>query len=560
MADAVSAPEGLTLRSTIEFDGRRIRSVAWHPDGRRLAVGYWDGRIIVWDAESATRLWERQAHRDIVHAVAWAPGGSLLASSSKDGTLQLRRDSGEAVDTGWRHDGSVLSVSWAPAGTRLVSGSADRTVRVWDATDASFRRTLPGHADYVQSVAWSPDGRYIASGSNDQTIRLWDSVSEAGHWQATGHSGIVKALTWKPGGALLASGGFDRTVRLWDVPGRRPMGALWGHAGVVASVSFSRGGALLASKATDETVRLWWGDAWEQTASFPETISSAGSPFFCLAFHPNVPRLATLGGKDTIVRIWDVDAASLRSRSAAEGEATPDGSRLTPILVDKKILRASEAVGLILVPRIVDGVWTNKVPSGTGWLLAPGLVLTCWHVLTARLRQDGDAAEDDVRAQVREAVIQFGHLEPGQGVEYGFEALESSDSDLDYALLRVRPRNDFPLGRYGYLRRDADAPLKVYHRLLVLQHPRGQPKHQSTGPFRGEGPGATILYEAPTEPGASGAPVLNYGAGLGVVAMHRRESPRPGLREGVLLREVLAHLRQHRAEVHDEILRATHEG
>jgi hypothetical protein len=100
-----------------------VRSVAWSPDGRRLASGANDQTVRVWDATSGTELACLQGHTDF-----------------------------------------VTSVAWSPDGRRLASGAEDQTVRVWDATSGAELACLRGHTGLVASVAWSPEGRSSVGG------------------------------------------------------------------------------------------------------------------------------------------------------------------------------------------------------------------------------------------------------------------------------------------------------------------------------------------------------------------------------------------------------------
>ena len=67
----------------------RVRSVAFSPDGRRLASGSEDQTVGLWDVSTGQRLHNWPAHSDVVQAVAFSPDGATVASASDDGTLKL---------------------------------------------------------------------------------------------------------------------------------------------------------------------------------------------------------------------------------------------------------------------------------------------------------------------------------------------------------------------------------------------------------------------------------------------------------------------------------------
>ena len=66
-----------------------ILSVAFSPDGKRLASGSIDGKVKVWDALSGQETLTLKGHSDGVNSVAFSPDGKRLASGSADQTVKL---------------------------------------------------------------------------------------------------------------------------------------------------------------------------------------------------------------------------------------------------------------------------------------------------------------------------------------------------------------------------------------------------------------------------------------------------------------------------------------
>src|SRR5262249_23477131 len=148
-------------------------------DGSRLAATTNEQVLTVWDTTTGEELLHRP---DPSGSLAFAPGGALLASGGREGTVTLRdANTGNTALTLKGHAGYVSSVAFSPGGgRRLVSGSRDGTVKVWDTSNGQETLTLKGHTDWVQSVAFSPDGWRIASGSRDGTVRIWDAKPASG--------------------------------------------------------------------------------------------------------------------------------------------------------------------------------------------------------------------------------------------------------------------------------------------------------------------------------------------------------------------------------------------
>jgi Tol biopolymer transport system component len=188
------------------FDSDALRSVTWSPDGSRLAAApYYEDTVIVWDVETGEQLSVLQGY--LIDQLAWSPDGTLLAGASEDDLVIVWDTAGWEPLYTFEGPSWMDSVAWSPDGAFLASGSLDGTVMVWDVASGELVYTLEGHTDDVVSLAWSPDGTRLVSGSADDTLIVWDAATGEPLRVFTGHSGSVWCVAWSPDGGLVASGG-----------------------------------------------------------------------------------------------------------------------------------------------------------------------------------------------------------------------------------------------------------------------------------------------------------------------------------------------------------------
>lgn len=159
-----------------------VLSVAWSPDGKRLACGSMDGTISVFDVQRAKFLHHLEGHFMPVRSLVYSPyDPRLLFSASDDGNVHMYDAEGKAlVGTMSGHASWVLCVDVSPDGAAIATGSSDRTVRLWDLNMRASVQTMSNHTDQVWGVAFRPPGGNdvrsgrLASVSDDKSISLYD--------------------------------------------------------------------------------------------------------------------------------------------------------------------------------------------------------------------------------------------------------------------------------------------------------------------------------------------------------------------------------------------------
>eukprot|EP00796_Vickermania_ingenoplastis_P011237 gene11237-7807_t len=157
------------------------------------------------------------AHTETVICTAFSPDGKLLATTSKDRTMQLWDAGATKRLIVYPHPKVVICCCFSPDGRLLVSGCQDRVCRIWDTRRIPAKKWLEysQHEGIVISVAYSPDGNYVCSASADTTLRVWTSTSAKTKFTLKGHCGIILSCNYTTDGACIISN--DETqVRVWS--------------------------------------------------------------------------------------------------------------------------------------------------------------------------------------------------------------------------------------------------------------------------------------------------------------------------------------------------------
>jgi WD40 repeat protein len=289
------------------------------PDGKWFVFSNFDSpdhTATVLDATTGQTVHTLLGHKDRVRSVAFSPDGTRIATASFDKTVKIwDAETGREVFTLAGHSGAVSTVAFRPDGKRLASASADRTARVWDLATRQEVLCFKDHTQGNPSVTYSPDGKRLATGAFENVAKVWDADSGEELHALEGHTWWIEQLAFSPDGKWLASASFDRTVKIWDVATGKLLRTLRGHSFFVQSVAFTPDGKRLASASRDGTVKIW-DPAVEEEALLTLPFHTDVHPY--VTFSPDGGQLfLATGGR--AIRVFD--ARPLTTEILAEREA-----------------------------------------------------------------------------------------------------------------------------------------------------------------------------------------------------------------------------------------------
>jgi WD40 repeat protein/Leucine-rich repeat (LRR) protein len=201
----------------------RESSVRFSPDGKLVAAGTADGGMRLWFARSGEEARTLPGlHQGLVRCLAFSADGRHLASGGADGKVVITELAGGKVMHSFQRKTAVCAVDFAADGETVVAGYAppEPVVRLWSLKDKDFL-SLKGPADRISSVALRPDGRLAVATSLDGSVRLWEVGGNLPRKMvlAVGSAGeklVVASLS--PDGRHVAAGSTNGTIHLYRLP------------------------------------------------------------------------------------------------------------------------------------------------------------------------------------------------------------------------------------------------------------------------------------------------------------------------------------------------------
>lgn len=305
----------MTPISLAQTPANIILHIAWHPDGRKIAIASTEGLKVI-DVESGETLAGFEVNENVA-TVDWKPDGSQLMSGRRDGIIDVwDADTGQLITSFNGFEGfpsspdHLVYVKWSPNGKKfasLIYYPESPNLRLWNAN--AFELQAEIDAGPLVEVLWSSDSSTLYGAHSGPGSGVFAFDAELGRdtpWRSIGRYDIGLSIALRPNGSQIAIGsalGFpdpSRNIHVLDLTTEEPVVFLEGHTGNILELTWNSSTDMLASASLDGTVRLWDVDAGQQV-----NMIEAENPVYTVAWSPDGTQLA-YGGEDGMFEIVDI--------------------------------------------------------------------------------------------------------------------------------------------------------------------------------------------------------------------------------------------------------------
>jgi WD40 repeat protein len=163
-----------------------VTALAFDPTEAALAMGTDDGKVVMRGVKTGKALGSFKDTDAPVGTIVFSPDGTIFASALEFDPNGDVRDfairlwdirTGKQIWLLMGHTEFVNALAFSPGGSLLASLGDDRTLRLWDVKTGALLQALNVRMRFASltnsNLAFSPDGKVLATSTNLGSVWLW---------------------------------------------------------------------------------------------------------------------------------------------------------------------------------------------------------------------------------------------------------------------------------------------------------------------------------------------------------------------------------------------------
>lgn len=253
-----------------------VTTLTFSNDGKYLVSGGRDKQIIIWDMEThKANVSNNSLFTQGIYQVAYSADNKFIAVASWERLADrkpyifgfvkvLEASTGKEIKHIELDNHPASCVRFTPNGELMIVATWGEIAYGFSTTDFQLKWQYdlsdPSEYNAFHSSDVSSDSKLVLLGSTDRRIHVLDAetgkkLSLIESWE--GHTKIIKNISFSPSGNYFASGGEDQTIHIWDTKTFKKTASLIGHTETVLGLAWSKDESILLSASLDGTCQKW---------------------------------------------------------------------------------------------------------------------------------------------------------------------------------------------------------------------------------------------------------------------------------------------------------------
>src|SRR4051812_6673250 len=380
--------DGSTVKSWANKDST-FTACAISKDYRRLALGYANGEVRVYDRDLGKQVGEPVKHSKAITSLGFSPDGETLGTGSADGTAHVFDvATGKAREFVIKHKTPLVAVE-VGRHDLLLTASEDGIAKVANAKDGKKIAEINCGAT-IRNAHLGGSGTYLNTILSDNTVRIWEcQTGKEVQGTIRTDDGIADA-DWGPEGLSMVTASDGPIAYTWRVRDGSRVSEGMVHQSPVNVAAYGPYGRRIATGCTDGTLRVWRVDVGAASEGLPGIRTHSGPVH--TAFFSGLKKGVTTSRDLTMIR-WQVGVVSARGHATRyDGEPmcavySPDEAFVATVTADGKAFvvddKSSQAQG---EPRDLGapGRWVDFHKDSKRFITTAGTKAVIWSVDDAK--------------------------------------------------------------------------------------------------------------------------------------------------------------------------------
>ena len=254
-------------------------AVAFNPAGTKVAVGYADGKVALFDARSGRELQSANVFGSaMVNDVEFIGSTGELAIATEQGLALWQPQNRSRCCDILSHEQANTIAADPRNPLEFAVATVNGTV-IWNVSGSGKPRQqrLPQGPWSTNDAAFSPDGSEVVTADSDGNVRVYDLATFKAVMTLDAGEANAWRVAFSPHGKRIVAGYSSGRARVWDVSTRLQLTLLAGNASGVEAARFNADGSEVVTASDDGTIRVWHSQPRELQTEFASS-SSGGTP------------------------------------------------------------------------------------------------------------------------------------------------------------------------------------------------------------------------------------------------------------------------------------------